>query len=246
MTGARLGGAAPPDQAGGHVRAAIFDCDGLLVDSSAAWRYAFACGAAELDRVLSAKQLRALLGSSVETAATQVATWAGRPDQAGAVRRRIHGALRIGADARRARPLPGAAALLGTLSLRLPMAVASNAPADVLASLLAGSGLAGAFNAVISAQDVPAPKPAPDVYLAACAALDVPAACAVGLEDSRPGAAAALAAGLSLIVATSQDWPHRTPLEWPGRNRSILFVTALSDPAVIAYLLGSHARERPW
>jgi beta-phosphoglucomutase-like phosphatase (HAD superfamily) len=68
--------------------------------------------------------------------------------------------------------------------------------------VLAGAGLDGAaspFGVVVTASDVEHPKPAPDLYLAAAAALGVdPRRCA-GLEDSPPGAASALAAGLFVI-----------------------------------------------
>jgi HAD superfamily hydrolase (TIGR01509 family) len=218
-------------------QAAIFDCDGLLLDSSAAWTTAFDHAAALLGYSLTAQHHRELLGASVDTAAARIARWADRPGQASALPAQIHDALRIALGTCPPRPLPGAAALLAALHQRLPVAVASNAPADVLADELETSGLADAFSAVISAETVRRPKPEPDVYLAACTALGTEPAAAVALEDSADGATAAQRARLSLVVVTDRAWPQRTPLAWPAERRPVLYVTSLSDPSVRAHLL---------
>jgi HAD superfamily hydrolase (TIGR01509 family) len=223
---------------GGAFQAVIFDCDGLLVDSSAAWADAFDHGAATVNLSLTSEQHRMLLGSSTETAATRISDWAARADQAGSVRAEIHDALRAATRRHPPRPQAGVADLLGTLHGRLPLAVASNAPPDVLAGELDASGLRAAFTAVVSADSVQHPKPAPDVYLAACAALGVDASSAVALEDSADGAIAAQRARLSLIVVTDHAWPQQSPLAWPAQRRSILYVTTLADPSVQAHLLG--------
>jgi beta-phosphoglucomutase-like phosphatase (HAD superfamily) len=56
---------------------------------------------------------------------------------------------------------------------------------------------------VVTADDVPRAKPAPDVYLAAAAALGArPADCAA-LEDSQTGVAAAKTAGMFVIGVPS-------------------------------------------
>lgn len=81
----------------------------------------------------------------------------------------------------------------------------------------------------MTASDVEHPKPAPDLYLAAAAALGAdPLACAA-LEDSPPGAAAALAAGMFVVGVpyfADGDLP-------PGVH---LRARSLADPAVHAAL----------
>src|SRR5262249_49731503 len=91
-------------------RAAIFDCAGLLLDSSGAWSAAFDHVAALLGYTLTAQHHRQLLGASIETAAARIARWAARPDQASALTAQIHDALRAAVDARPPQPMPGAAA----------------------------------------------------------------------------------------------------------------------------------------
>jgi beta-phosphoglucomutase-like phosphatase (HAD superfamily) len=58
----------------------------------------------------------------------------------------------------------------------------------------------------VSGHDVPAPKPAPDVYLVACDLLRVEATPdVIVLEDSPTGVAAGVAAGLTVIGVPSLE-----------------------------------------
>jgi beta-phosphoglucomutase-like phosphatase (HAD superfamily) len=59
------------------------------------------------------------------------------------------------------------------------------------------------FTAIVCAGDGIPPKPAPDVYLAACAAVGAAPATAIALEDSPTGVAAARAAGMHVIGVPS-------------------------------------------
>jgi HAD superfamily hydrolase (TIGR01509 family) len=65
---------------------------------------------------------------------------------------------------------------------------------------LATARLADAFEAIVTADDVENPKPAPDLYLLACERLGVAPDEALALEDSPSGVAAAKAAGLTCIA----------------------------------------------
>jgi beta-phosphoglucomutase-like phosphatase (HAD superfamily) len=64
---------------------------------------------------------------------------------------------------------------------------------------LATSGIASFFDIVITGSDVSEPKPAPEGYLKAAAALGVDPARCVVFEDSAFGVRAALAAGMTPI-----------------------------------------------
>lgn len=81
----------------------------------------------------------------------------------------------------------------------MPIAVASNGPTGTVQRALSRTELLTCFDAVITADDVERPKPAPDVYLEACRLLDVDPSDAVGLEDSVTGARAATAAGMFVV-----------------------------------------------
>jgi HAD superfamily hydrolase (TIGR01509 family) len=98
-------------------------------------------------------------------------------------------------------PRPGALDLVERLrDARVPIAVASNSQREFVERTLASAGpLDGRFQAVVSAEDVERPKPAPDIYLEACRRLSAePGRCAA-VEDSPTGVAAAVAAGMYVI-----------------------------------------------
>ncbi|MGH2692522.1 MAG: HAD family hydrolase, partial [Actinomycetota bacterium] len=86
-----------------------------------------------------------------------------------------------------------------------PIAVASNSFHRLVDVALDGSALAGVFDVVVAADDVQNPKPAPDLFLEACARLDVNAATAVAIEDSPTGVASARAAGMYVIGIPSWE-----------------------------------------
>ncbi|MTD54280.1 HAD family hydrolase [Amycolatopsis pithecellobii] len=219
--------------------AAVFDCDGLLLDSTAAWGSAFDAAAGRVGHTLTAQEYAQLLGSSVRSAAARIVGWAGRPDRVEEVAEALRLALRAAVRTETPRVLPGVVDTLARLRSEVPLAVASNAPEDILADMLAATGLRDAFLEIVSAETVSAPKPAPDVYLAACERLGADPTNSVAFEDSRPGALAAQAAGMSLVVVTSDEWPEGAPLSWPALGRPMLYVTSLGDPVVVPYVLGA-------
>ena len=101
----------------------------------------------------------------------------------------------------RMEPMPGVSALLGALvAAGVPRAVASGAPSDWVRSGLEGVGLASSFDAIVTSDQVPNGKPAPDVYLEAARRMGVEATNCVALEDSGPGLASARAAGMRTVV----------------------------------------------
>jgi beta-phosphoglucomutase-like phosphatase (HAD superfamily) len=85
----------------------------------------------------------------------------------------------------------------------VPLGLATNSGREFATRALRGAGLLDSFDAVVSAEDVERPKPAPDVYLAAAAALGADPADCVALEDSETGVEAALAAGMVVIGVPS-------------------------------------------
>ena len=82
----------------------------------------------------------------------------------------------------------------------LPMAVGSNASPENVAFVLEETGLRPYFRAVVDGDQVPNPKPHPDVYLRAAELLHVEPANCIVVEDSPSGVAAALAAGMRVVA----------------------------------------------
>jgi beta-phosphoglucomutase family hydrolase len=82
----------------------------------------------------------------------------------------------------------------------LPMAVGSNASPENVAFVLEETGLRPYFRAVVDGDQVPNPKPHPDVYLRAAELLHVEPANCIVFEDSPSGVAAAMAAGTRVVA----------------------------------------------
>jgi HAD superfamily hydrolase (TIGR01509 family) len=96
------------------------------------------------------------------------------------------------------RPFPDALAALEALRADgIPVAVASSSPRERLDRTLAGAGLS--FGVTVAGDEVEHGKPAPDMFLAAAARLGVEPARCVVVEDSGPGVAAGVAAGMPTL-----------------------------------------------
>jgi HAD superfamily hydrolase (TIGR01509 family) len=179
--------------------AAVFDSDGLLLDTEVAWTRAETRLFAAHGRTFTPEHKRALIGTSHHVAAARLAELLDQPGRGEALVQElyvlVHEEAEVGID-----PRPGAVALLDAIEAAgLPVAVASNSLRSFLDTALASSGLADRFVTTISADEVAEPKPAPDLYLEACRRLGVDPGEAVALEDSPTGVAAARAAGLRIV-----------------------------------------------
>jgi len=97
-------------------------------------------------------------------------------------------------------PLPGAAEWVRRLRREnWRQAVASSAPRANLDVVLEVIGLRGCFQAVVSAEDVTAGKPDPQVFLTAAARLGASPSQCVVVEDAAAGVEAARRAGMRSI-----------------------------------------------
>lgn len=97
-------------------------------------------------------------------------------------------------------PIEGIRELLDELKQGgIPRAIASSSPPVFIEAVVEKFGLQNEFDVVVSGEQVPKGKPAPDVYLRAAELLGVDPAHCVVLEDSKHGIAAAKAAGMRCI-----------------------------------------------
>lgn len=177
--------------------AALFDNDGLTLDTERAWTRAEQALFARYGKTFTMDHKRELLGTAPAVSAAKLERMLGQPGPG--LSDELY-ELAIGEVAKTAEPMPGAVALLAALAQAgVPVGLVSNARRRFVEPALRAAGLYDAFGVVVTVDDVSHPKPAPDAYLAAAVALGAdPAACAV-LEDSPTGVAAGRAAGAMTI-----------------------------------------------
>ena len=175
----------------------IFDCNGVLVDSEpiahAVLADAFARGGISLSAEAVANRFHgrrpADVFAAVEGVTGKTLPAAFAAEVSAETMRRFR---------RELRPVPHVAHALTWL--RGPKAVASSSPLDRIRAGLEAAGLMRYFGSrLFSASDVAKGKPAPDLFRYAAIRLGVDAASCIVIEDSVPGVAAAVAAGMTAI-----------------------------------------------
>jgi len=202
----------------------VFDNDGLLLDTEVAWTRAEVTLFARRDRIFTADHKRDIIGSSRATAAAKLERMLERPGEGFTLMDELHDLVMEEALAG-CPPRPGALALLDALAAAgRSVALASNSSREFVERTLAVGGVRERFEVVVCADDVAHPKPAPDLYLAACAGLGADPALSVALEDSPPGVASADAAGMFVIGV-----PYLPGTPMPGAD---LVAGSLEDASV--------------
>ena len=108
-------------------------------------------------------------------------------------------------------PIPGVSDMLDVLDAHnIPYAVCSNGPHAKMDITLQRCGLTERFQGrVYSREDVPNPKPAPDLYLHAAARAGIAPERCVVIEDSPSGAKAGKAAGIFTCGFARETDPAR-------------------------------------
>lgn len=213
--------------------AAVFDMDGLLLDSERPILDAWLQAAREHGAPIDPQAYLQVVGrrGADGHALFRAALGPGFPFDA--VRSRVQ-ALLAEARQRDGHVLkPGVRALLARLrAQRVPCAVASSTRRAEVEARLGSQGLLDSFDAFAGGDEVRDGKPAPDVYLLAAERLGVAATTCLAFEDSEHGAQAALAAGMAVVVVPD--------LLRPG---AALRAASL---AVLGSLEDAHAHHRDW
>jgi HAD superfamily hydrolase (TIGR01509 family) len=217
------------------VRAVIFDCDGVLIDSEVLAGPILAGLLTDLGLPTTQADVdRDFKGRSWEHGLTCIEARLGRapwPDLRERYRERLFAAFD-----ERLRPVPGIEAALDALDAAgIPCCVASSGDHERIRRGLRGGGLLDRFPdaAIFSVDDVAHGKPAPDLFLHAAARMGFEPATTVVVEDSHAGARAGVAAGMRVLgyVADGND---------PGELRAA-GAEPFNDMASLPRLLGEKA-----
>jgi beta-phosphoglucomutase-like phosphatase (HAD superfamily) len=202
-----------PDSPALPYDAVLFDCDGVLVDSEAITNAVLRTMLHELGWAISeADCFRLFVGRALRDEAPVIEAHTGftvTDEWLGGFRKRRNDALTLDLL-----PIPGAVAAAREIDRRYAgrLACASGADRHKVELQLTKVGLDTVFTGrIFSGMETPRSKPAPDVYLAAAAALGAdPARCAV-IEDTPTGVRAGAAAGATVYGYCPPDSPTHNP-----------------------------------
>lgn len=190
-------------------RAVIFDCDGVLVDTEPLGLEAFRLALLDQGIEYPRDRLTQFCGVTDSESMQMVAEETGRRLDIEAFLRSKTRHYESLVQERGLRVFEGVFELLEDLRrASVVVAVASSGPPDKIRIGLHLSGLDGKFDTVVSGNEVPRGKPAPDIFIEAARRCGADPSACVAVEDTPPGLRAARAAGMRVIAVT-----HTFPAE---------------------------------
>ncbi len=195
--------------------AAIFDMDGLLLESESLWRVAEIEKTAELGLPLTSHHFDKTMGVRMRDVTRLWFEWhpwstedPPQPSTNEVAQRVIDRVIELLAGAT---ALPGVEDALDLVAdLGMKVALCSSSDMAMIEAVLDGLNLADRFELTHSAADNVYGKPHPEPYLSTAMKLGVPPTRCVAFEDSVTGAISAKAAGMSVVAV-----PEPTQFESP-------------------------------
>ena len=187
------------------IHAIVFDFDGVLADSEPLHLRTYQEVLAPLGITLTRDDYYAnLLGYDDVGVFQKVGEGAGVTFDDAQIAALIVQKARVFDDAIAATDVlyPGAVECVEQMAAAYPLGIASGALKPEILAVLRRARLDHHFRFIVSAEDTPQSKPAPDPYLRAAALHGVPPESCLALEDSRWGIQSARAAGLRSVAIT--------------------------------------------
>ena len=209
----------------------IFDMDGLMFDTERLALNSWQKAAKRFGFTLPEELLIEVVGLNVEDTRKTFERDIGKKvpfDQLRALR------LRYNREAILEKGVPVKEGLYDILDLlekkSIPKAVATTTEYSIMEELLSLSRLLHRFDCLVSGEDVPQSKPAPDIFLLAAKRLSIPPQSCIVLEDSYSGIQAAHNAGMIPILipdlkATDQEVKKLTYAVFPSLKETALFIS---------------------
>lgn len=215
--------------------AVLFDCDGVLVDSEPITNGVLRDMLQERGWTLTpAECMRHFIGKAVKDQAALIEANTGQPlTEAWMLQFRERRNERLLRDVK---AIPGAVQAVEKIHTLHAgrIACASGADRFKVELQLHKCGLMPWFKGhIFSGHELPRSKPAPDVYLAAAAALGVDAKRCAVIEDTVTGVTAGVAAGATVYGFSPSDAGHDTPAALRAAGAVHVFADMLDLPALL-------------
>jgi HAD superfamily hydrolase (TIGR01509 family) len=207
---------------------AIFDWDGVIIDSSHLHRRSWELLAHEIGRALPPDHFLRGFGMTNETILMELLGWTRALEVARQWSLRKEEIFRDLVRQNSIQSLPGVERWLGELSRAgVPRIIASSTHRANIEMILQRLRLPP-FAGIVSAEDVTRGKPAPDIFLEAARRLGLPPQRCVVFEDSPAGIQAGRAAGMFVVaVTTTHPAASLPPADWVVGRLDELRVTDL-------------------
>jgi HAD superfamily hydrolase (TIGR01509 family) len=186
--------------------AAVFDLDGVLIDSEQVWARAREELALERGGRYSAEAELDMMGMSSPEWSRYMHDVVGLREPPEEISTEV--VRRLETIYREELPLvEGAVEAVRRTAERWPLGLASSSNRELIDLVLELSELGRYFAATVSSEEVARGKPAPDVYFEAARRLDVDPGRCTAIEDSDPGIRSAKAAGMRVVAIPNPGYP---------------------------------------
>ncbi|MEM6884850.1 MAG: HAD family phosphatase [Verrucomicrobiota bacterium] len=185
--------------------AALFDWDGVVVDSSAPHEKSWEKLAAEAGLPLPDDHFKRSFGMKNKVIIPELLEWTQESEEIQRLSLRKEELYREVLQQEGIEPLPGVITFLKRLnSVSIPCVVGTSTDRENVETIFQMTGLGSFFKDVVSAEDVDRGKPDPDVFLkAAQKAGNIPPERCVVFEDAQVGIDAGKAAGMKVVGVTT-------------------------------------------
>jgi beta-phosphoglucomutase family hydrolase len=212
-------------------RGAIFDWDGVIINSASQHETSWERLARECGKALPENHFKRGFGMKNEVIIPELLRWTTVPTEIRILSLRKEAIYREVVLEEGMTALPGVDPWLRTLRDEgIPCVLASSTHRENITMTLGLLGLEEFFSAIVTAEDVKRGKPDPEVFLTAAQQIGVEPVDAVVFEDALVGIAAARAAGMRVAaVATTESKEKLAHADWVVNRLDELSVAQLWD-----------------
>jgi HAD superfamily hydrolase (TIGR01509 family) len=180
-------------------RGAIFDWDGVIINSAEHHELSWERMAEEIGKSLPEGHFKAGFGMKNEVIIPELLSWSNDPEEIRRLYREV--VLERGIVA-----LPGVENWLQTLrEAAIPCIIASSTHRENIVTTLQVLGLESYFESMVTAEDVKRGKPDPEVFQTAARRIGVEGRGGIVFEDALVGIAAGHAAGMHVVTVTTTN-----------------------------------------
>src|SRR5271163_585151 len=197
-------------------RGAIFDWDGVIINSAAQHEVSWERLARECDKTLPENHFKRGFGMKNEVIIPELLRWTTVPTEIRILSLRKEAIYREVIREQGMTALPGVELWLRTLrEEEIPCVIASSTHRENITTTIDVLGLGEFFSGIVSSEDVRRGKPDPEIFLTAAQRIGVEPGDAVVFEDALVGIAAAQAAGMRVVaVATTEPKEKLAHADW--------------------------------